>query len=105
MSTKPFDVPFDKEGNMLHDTGWVRDVEWREVPTFPAHLRYDGYAKGRSAMTFYWLDQNNHRYPMFLSDFDKLMKDALITRGYVSGHWSVVKRSGYFGIIRVEDPV
>lgn len=89
---------------MLHDTHWQRNIVRRSVEPFQAHLKYDGYTRGRSAMTFYWRDQNNHRYPMFLSDFDKLMKDVLITRGNISGYWCVAKRSGYFGIMPVPGP-
>ncbi|MFI6512936.1 hypothetical protein ACIBCT_35505 [Streptosporangium sp. NPDC050855] len=90
-------VPFDEQGNMRHDTSWGV-AERRPLAPFEGTLEYDGYTRGRSAMTIYWRGVNGLRYPMFWSDFDRLIKHRNIIFGNVYGIWRGVKRSGYYGI-------
>lgn len=93
-------VPFDSAGNMMrYETA---HTALQDLGTFEAALEYDGCDRGRSAMTFYWRHtETGKRYPMFLHDFDKMVKDAVFAFGRVWGVWSPVKKSGYFGIVFV----
>ena len=60
-------------------------------------LHYDGYGRGRSAVTFYWRDDNGHKYPMFIKDVDELLRQDMGTSS-VHGIFTYVKRGANYGI-------
>jgi hypothetical protein len=93
------DVPFDSNGNMIRDTSFVSGITRRTVEPFPSWMRYVGYDRRKSAFSVIWEDQRHNRWPMFWSDFDKMLPRVGIVEGSVPGYWYVVKRSGYYGIV------
>ncbi|WP_188187574.1 hypothetical protein [Nonomuraea sp. SYSU D8015] len=97
------DVPFDSKGNMVRDTSWIQGITRRTVTPFLATLMYAGYDRRTSSFSILWEDRNGHKFPMFWSDFDKMLPDIYLGKGVVVGWWRVVKRSGYFGIQRIPD--
>lgn len=98
-------APFDKDGNLLHyarPLGYQSEhVEWHDAGRFNATMRYSHYARGRSAAYMVFLDEYNHKYPMFLTDFDAVV--YVLQNGAVTGDWAVVKRGQNFGIRLVDE--
>ena len=41
---------------------------WKPNEELELMLLYKSYGRGRSSVTFYCLDDNGHKYPMFLTD-------------------------------------
>ena len=74
-----------------------RGVEFRPFKDVELSLTYDGYERGRSAVTFYWRDKENVRYPMFATELDRLIKDGMISNK-IGGLWSAEKRGQNYGI-------
>jgi len=60
-------------------------------------LTYAGFSKGRSAVIFWWTDEDGRYYPMFCAELDRLMKDGIVSK-VMSGVWSAEKRSANYGI-------
>lgn len=48
---------------------------------FKAKLTFDTYSRGRSAVTFWFKDQKGKKYPMFVSDFENILKHVNIDKG------------------------
>ena len=71
--------------------------EFRAFKDVELNLRYDGFGRGRSGITFYWLDDSNVRYPMFAAEIDKLIKSGIISNR-LGGLWSAEKRGQNYGI-------
>lgn len=111
---KTYKAPFDASGNLLHypqtryhynrETGerWEEGPEWREVVPFPAVLKYEGFARGRSAAYFLWKDADGRQYPMFLADMDTFLKREY-ANGPTMAMWIVCKRGANYGIRLAED--
>lgn len=78
-------------------TVWGKEEVWRPNEEVELTLHYKGYGRGRSAVTFYWTDQNGHEYPMFIKDVDELLK---LDMGVSSVHavFTYVKRGQNYGI-------
>lgn len=92
-------APFNENGDLMHyPEGWYTNIEWRKVEPFQGRLRLEGYARGRSAAYFYWLDGQGHRYPMFLADVAALLQERDVVAGEVHGWWRVVKRGQNYGL-------
>lgn len=70
---------------------------WKPNEEIYLRLHYDGYDRGRSAVTFYWKDSNGHRYPMFLTDMDDLLKRNIGVSS-LYGIFTYVKRGANYGI-------
>lgn len=72
-------------------------VVWRPNEEVELTLRYKDYGRGRSAVTFYWEDENGHEYPMFIKDMHELLlKDIGISK--IHAIWTYVKRGANYGI-------
>ena len=74
-----------------------RKEVWKPNEEIELTLHYDGYGRGRSAVTFYWKDDNNHQYPMFIKDIDELLRQDMGTSS-VHGIFTYVKRGSNYGI-------
>lgn len=74
-----------------------RKEVWKPNEEIELTLHYNGYGRGRSAVTFYWKDNNNHQYPMFIKDVDELLRQDM---GFsnVHGIFTYVKRGANYGI-------
>ena len=70
---------------------------WKPNEEIELTLHYNGYGRGRSAVTFYWKDDNNHQYPMFIKDVDELLRQDMGTSS-VHGIFTYVKRGANYGI-------
>ena len=78
-------------------TVWSKEEVWRPNEEVELTLHYKGYGRGRSAVTFYWVDQNGHEYPMFIKDVDELLKLDMGTSS-VHAVFTYVKRGQNYGI-------
>ena len=78
-------------------TVWGKEEVWRPNEEVELTLHYKGYGRGRSAVTFYWVDQNGHEYPMFIKDIDELLKLDMGTSS-VHAVFTYVKRGQNYGI-------
>lgn len=81
--------------NFVYDKS--KKVIWKPNEEVELTLRYKGYGRGRSAVTFYWVDENGHDYPMFIKDVDELLRQDM---GASSIHaiFTYVKRGANYGI-------
>lgn len=70
---------------------------WKPNEEVELTLHYNGYGRGRSAVTFYWKDNNGHQYPMFIKDVDELLRQDMGTSS-VHGIFTYVKRGANYGI-------
>ena len=70
---------------------------WKPNKEVELTLHYKGFSCGRSAVTFYWVDDDGHKYPMFIKDVDELLRQDI---GASSIHAIVtyVKRGANYGI-------
>lgn len=78
-------------------TVWGKEEVWRPNEEVELTLHYKGYGRGRSAVTFYWVDQNGHEYPMFIKDVDELLKLDMGTSS-IHAVFTYVKRGQNYGI-------
>lgn len=74
-----------------------RKEVWKPNEEVELTLHYNGYGRGRSAVTFYWKDDNNHQYPMFIKDVDELLRQDMGISS-VHGIFTYVKRGANYGI-------
>lgn len=74
-----------------------RKEVWKPNEEIELTLHYDGYGRGRSAVTFYWKDDNGHKYQMFIKDVDELLRQDMGTSS-VRGIFTYVKRGANYGI-------
>lgn len=86
-----------EEVSMPIYTGSDNKIIWKPNEEVELTLHYTGYGRGRSAVTFYWEDDNSHKYPMFIKDVDELLK---LDMGTSSAHaiFTYVKRGQNYGI-------
>lgn len=70
---------------------------WRPNAEVELTLHYTRCGRGRSAVTFYWEDENGHSYPMFLTDMDEILK-LNIGCGEIHAIYTYVKRGQNYGI-------
>lgn len=102
MPSKVTKAPFDHEGNLLHYpvvyTSGRAYPEWRPNIPFVATLTIYGMSRGRSAAYFIWQDEDEHEYPMFISDAVEVLRRCTISNGRVTARWIVKKRGQNFGI-------
>lgn len=70
---------------------------WKPNEEIELTLHYDGYGRGRSAVTFYWKDDAGHKYPMFIKDVDELLRQDMGVSS-VHGIFTYVKRGANYGI-------
>ena len=70
---------------------------WKPNEEIELTVHYDGYGRGRSAVTFYWKDDDGHKYPMFIKDVDELLRQDMGVSS-VHGIFTYVKRGANYGI-------
>ena len=70
---------------------------WKPNKEVELTLHYQGYGRGRSAITFYWVDDDGHKYPMFLRDVDELLRQDIGTSS-IHAIFTYVKRGANYGI-------
>ena len=70
---------------------------WKPNKEVELTLHYQGYGRGRSAVTFYWVDDDGHKYPMFLKDVDELLRQDIGTSS-IHAIFTYVKRGANYGI-------
>lgn len=70
---------------------------WKPNEEVELTLRYKGYGRGRSAVTFYWIDDDGHSYPMFIKDVDELLRQDIGTSS-IHAIFTYVKRGANYGI-------
>ena len=99
MAKKVMLFPFDESGNLLNEVSWDMELEenevkqcikdgefrkenrygrvvvWRTNREFMAEVQYDSYENRRSSTLMFVRDVNTGvKYPMFINEYDKLMK-------------------------------
>jgi hypothetical protein len=97
--TKITTVPYDDEGNLKHwhsGTG----ADWRPNTPFRATLTFETRKRtyGQEGKYCFWLDQDGHRFPMFLSTLPDLVQRSTITAGTVTAVWMVEKKGYGYGV-------
>ena len=70
---------------------------WEPNKEVELTLHYQGYGRGRSAVTFYWVDDDGHKYPMFIKDVDELLRQDIGTSS-IHAIFTYVKRGANYGI-------
>ena len=70
---------------------------WKPNNEVELTLHYQGYGRGRSAVTFYWVDDDGHKYPMFIKDVDELLRQDIGTSS-IHAIFTYVKRGANYGI-------
>ena len=70
---------------------------WKPNKEVELTLHYQGYGRGRSAVTFYWVDDDGHKYPMFIKDVDELLRQD-IGASSIHAIFTYVKRGNNYGI-------
>lgn len=115
--------PLDKDGN-IDDYDWgftpeKEDVEaiyrdgkaevrcqWRngDAKTFIPFkdvrltLYADHFMQRRAAGTLWWRDRGGNRYPMFMGEFNRILKEHECLSIPIDGYWSAQKRGANYGI-------
>lgn len=79
----------------LHDKS--KNEVWKPNKEVELTLHYQGYGRGRSAVTFYWVDDDGHKYPMFIKDVDELLRQDIGTSS-IHAIFTYVKRGANYGI-------
>ncbi len=70
---------------------------WRKNEEVELTLHYGHYLPTSSGVTFYWFDDNGHKYPMCLKDMNELLQQGLESSG-VHAIFTYVKRGTKYGI-------
>ena len=70
---------------------------WKPNKEVELTLHYKGFSRGRSAVTFYWVDDDGHKYPMFIKDVDELLRQDIGTSS-IHAIFTYVKRGANYGI-------
>jgi hypothetical protein len=101
-----YKVPFDPEGNLMHDAEWFcgipqNEIAWREPEPFHAWLSIDSMRRGGHSVYYLWIDGVGRTYPMLVSDLLELLKTTDIIDRSVNGKWTIVKRGSAYGIRKV----
>lgn len=94
-----------ENGEFVDDCPYYRaPIVWKPVAEVELTIRYNRCTRGRSAVTFYWIDTDNNEYPMFLSGMDKILKENIVNLGLsdekfvIHGIFAYVKRGANYGI-------
>lgn len=111
--TKPktWKAPYGPKGDLQHypQRWWtgnfgsgereLHEPDWRTPQPMRAVLVYDGYVRGQSAAYFVWRHHiTGTRYPMFMTDFDEMLRTRTIPQQGVHAIWIECKRGANYGI-------
>lgn len=99
-------VPFDAESGQMLDGvySWKKDedIEWRPNVPFEASLTLVSWYSDRPK--FYFADEAGVKYPVFMSEFMKLVENTVINAGVTERlRWTAVKRGSAYGIMAILD--
>lgn len=100
---KNYQIPFDEQGNLYNYTGYVSPI-WKDCFEFEGTMVYENYDRGRSSVLINLRDkETNNLYPMFISEFSKLMKSNYASIGAngrieFSGKWTFIKKGQNYSI-------
>ena len=75
---------------------------WKPNEEIELTLHYNDYSRGRSSVTFYWVDDDGHTYPMFIKDVDELLRRDIGT-SCIHAIFTYVKRGANYGIKFLRD--
>lgn len=70
---------------------------WRPFKEVPMTLTLDHFEHRRAAGVFWWKDEDGKSYPMFATEFNRLLDEHLLAQVIV-GKWSAEKRGANYGI-------
>lgn len=100
-------IPFSKAtGCMLHyaESGIeARLAVWKELYEFDATLRFEEFARGRSAVYAWMKDDAGLSYPLSLNDFEQFVPTMI--KGRIPGRWTFKKQGQNFFITPVSRKV
>lgn len=65
-------------------------------------LYADYFMQRRAAGTLWWRDEEGHRYPMFMGEFNRIIKENEFLQIPIDGIWSAQKRGSNYGIKLIE---
>ena len=65
-------------------------------------LYADHFMQRRAAGTLWWRDEEGHSYPMFMSEFNRILKENELLQIPSDGIWSAQKRCANYGIQLIE---
>ena len=93
-------------------TRWNRKTEqweecppsyvWRPFKEVPLKLRLDHFEQRRAAGIFWWCDEEGKRYPMFATEFNRLVSEGYLA-AVIDGTWSAEKRGANYGISLIKE--
>lgn len=70
---------------------------WRPFKEVHMTLTLDHFEHRRAAGIFWWVDTDGRRYPMFATEFNRLLDEHLLAQ-VITGTWSAEKRGANYGI-------
>ena len=65
-------------------------------------LYIDHFMQRRAAGTLWWRDEEGRRYPMFMGEFNRIVKENELLQIPIDGIWSAQKRGANYGIQLIE---
>ena len=94
-------VPMTSYGDLLsYPESWSEGKTWMWQPNkvFTCRMKIVSMGRGRSAAYFTLQDDNNIRFPMFMTDIMDLIANYSIDKGYVTATWTFCKRGQNYGL-------
>lgn len=70
---------------------------WKPNEEIEMTLRYKSHDVKNNSVTLYWENENGNMFPMFFSDFIKLLEEDKL-RAEIHGIFTYVKRGSRYGI-------
>ena len=71
----------------------------KEPYNFKAKFTYAGYSRGRSSALILVKDEQGHEFPIFMSDWDDVVKRCKIDKGqFEEMEWTFIKKGANYGI-------
>ena len=106
MSKKIIMYPISTETGELLDYTWNNypddhngRVQWVENRVFEDELKYAGFHRGRSAAGFDFVSvRDGKQYPMFMTDFDDVLRNCRLNRDRLVGKFTYCKRGANYGV-------
>lgn len=94
----------DVEYPIVEQGRYYTPTEWKKYHEFTEDLVIDGYSRGRSSVKIDFKSLKDGKlYPMFISDFDDMIKQVSFINGIVRGKtYGFVKKGSNYGIYLVK---
>ena len=101
-----FKVYFDNNGDLLHALyGYIqRQGNYKEEDNhvFVDRMEYSGYG---GSHIYFKSQMTGRKFHMFLSDFDKMMKQKLMQNNAIEGEFTFTKKGRVQGVRMILPPV